>query len=188
MTKIGAAMNGGLGDRQPRDFYPTPPEATIALLRSKFAPSDRDIWEPMAGNGAISDVLHDAGHRVFSSDIHPLRDGIHRQDFFNFTAPPFFSFQSVVTNPPYEKRTPECVIRHAHQIGVRYLALLLPSTFWHAATRLPLWEFWPPSARLDLTWRPDFMGLGAPTMNFQWCIWMEGVTETRYDLLRKPLT
>lgn len=45
--------------RIPHEFYPTPPEATRALLSvERF---DGDIWEPACGHGAIATVLTDAG-------------------------------------------------------------------------------------------------------------------------------
>ena len=55
-------------NRQKDDFYPTPPEATIALLNSeKFG--EGTIWECACGNGAMSKVLKDSGYKVYSSDL-----------------------------------------------------------------------------------------------------------------------
>ena len=49
------------------DFYPTPTNATMALLqREKF---DGDIWEPACGDGAISKLLKLQGYEVYSSDL-----------------------------------------------------------------------------------------------------------------------
>lgn len=45
--------------RLPNEFYPTPPEATRALLSVEHF--DGDIWEPACGDGRIAKVLEDHG-------------------------------------------------------------------------------------------------------------------------------
>jgi hypothetical protein len=53
--------------RLPNEFYPTPPEATRALLSvERF---DGSIWEPACGEGAIANVLTSAGHKVVATDL-----------------------------------------------------------------------------------------------------------------------
>ena len=65
--------------RQIDDFYPTPPEATEALLnRYEF---NRDIWEPACGDGAISKVLDAKGHDVISTDLNNFGCGTSRGIF-----------------------------------------------------------------------------------------------------------
>jgi len=49
------------------DFYQTPPEATLALIRAELLP--HAIWEPSCGLGAIAEILLDAGHAVVATDI-----------------------------------------------------------------------------------------------------------------------
>lgn len=46
--------------RIPNEFYPTPPEATRALLSVEAF--DGPIWEPACGEGAITRELIAAGH------------------------------------------------------------------------------------------------------------------------------
>ncbi len=54
-------------NREPDDFYETPPDAVEELLRvERF--SGR-IWEPACGRGAISEVLEAHGHTVVSTDL-----------------------------------------------------------------------------------------------------------------------
>src|SRR5882757_893058 len=78
------------------DFYPTPPEATRALLSvEQFGGS---IWEPACGDGAISSVLTDAGHFVISTDLIDRGYGDGGVDFLSETAP---RAKHIVTNPPY---------------------------------------------------------------------------------------
>lgn len=92
-----------------RDYYPTPPWATRALVEHvwphlRFSPAPRPdephIWEPAAGCGAMSRVLEEYGLRVRATDIEPRGDGIGKFDFLDETccdAPPAW----VVTNPPF---------------------------------------------------------------------------------------
>ena len=84
-------------NRQIDDFYPTPPEATEALLsRYEF---NKDIWEPACGDGAISNVLAEKGHNVISTDLNNFGFGETNVDFLmeqKALAP------DVITNPPYK--------------------------------------------------------------------------------------
>lgn len=95
-------------ERTALDFYPTPKSCIGALL--KFITQDCGmVWEPCAGNGAISNVLSDNGYSVFSSDIKSY-DGFDLdlvKDFYELKAIPFQRDDSkganvaLVTNPPY---------------------------------------------------------------------------------------
>ncbi|WP_041787782.1 hypothetical protein [Rhodomicrobium vannielii] len=54
-------------NRAAYEFYPTPPEATRALLSvERF---DGPIWEPACGTGWISEELIAAGYDVLSTDL-----------------------------------------------------------------------------------------------------------------------
>jgi len=78
------------------DFYPTPPEAVLALLeREKF---DGDIWEPACGDGAISKILLERGYTVRSTDLVDRGYGTPRIDFLL----EFCSTDNIVTNPPFK--------------------------------------------------------------------------------------
>lgn len=77
------------------DWYPTPPEATIALLeREKFTGT---IWEPACGDGAMSKVMVDAGYEVISTDLYDRGYGVSGEDFLFSTR----TADNVVTNPPF---------------------------------------------------------------------------------------
>jgi hypothetical protein len=78
------------------DFYPTPPEATRALLSVESF--DDMIWEPACGDGAISRVLAAAGHRVISTDLIDRGYGLSGIDFLKEAAP---RAKHIITNPPY---------------------------------------------------------------------------------------
>lgn len=86
--------------RPKADFYPTPPEATRALLRmERFG---RVIWEPAAGNMAISDVLIDHGYAPFSSDIVYYGKPLDAcpMDFLTCRKCPDGT-EAIITNPPF---------------------------------------------------------------------------------------
>lgn len=84
------------GKRAKLEFYPTPPEATKALLSVENF--DGDIWEPACGNGAISKVLISAGLKVVSTDLAHRNYGQGGQDFLKSTKP---LAKHIITNPPY---------------------------------------------------------------------------------------
>lgn len=191
-----AALGGlGAGDkaaRQPDDFYPTPADVTHALLlhqRDALAAKPL-VWEPCGGDGAIVDVLRDHGFPVFATDKTPRRADIMAADLF--TAQPSPSLRSataptIITNPPFAQAA-EVAAHLLDHHRPAYLALLLKATWWHAAARTDLWRRHRPSAVLALTWRPDFLGGGSPTMECAWVVWggPQQATRTDYDRLPRP--
>ena len=82
--------------RLPNEFYPTPPEATRALL--SVEQFDGDIWEPACGDGRIAKVLTDHGHAVISTDLHAYGHGETGIDFLRERTA---RAKHIVTNPPY---------------------------------------------------------------------------------------
>jgi hypothetical protein len=168
--------------RVAHDFYPTPPEATIALL-PRIASWPQPIWEPMCGTGAMSEVLIGAGKTVISSDPFSQGYGTVGELFNDYTE---CVCPTMITNPPFAKAA--AIIEHAHAIGVTHLALLLKAVFWNAKSRISLFEQHPPAWVLPLTWRLDWDGRGSPTMDCSWCLWEPGTVETRVSLLSKPQT
>ena len=78
------------------EFYPTPPEATRALLSVEHF--EGDIWEPACGDGAISKVLEEAGYSVISTDLINRGYGRGGQNFLKSTTP---LARNIITNPPY---------------------------------------------------------------------------------------
>lgn len=78
------------------EFYPTPPEATKALLSVESF--DGSIWEPACGDGAISKVLTNTGHEVVSTDLAFRGYGEGGTDFLKSTSP---KAKHIITNPPY---------------------------------------------------------------------------------------
>lgn len=175
------AMTSG-GKRRELDFYPTPKEATLALL-PLIEHWPKYVWEPCCGDGAISKVLQGAGYPATSSDIADRGFGITPVDFFEESLEGWWP--TIITNPPYGQAA--AFIRHAHEIGVERMALLLKANFWNAAIRLPVWNLWRPYLIAPLTWRLDFTGAGAPHTDCMWCLWDRAVIPgVEFRPLRKP--
>lgn len=177
----------GAGDKEKRkasDFYPTPKEATFALL-DLLAPYLRAggvIWEPACGERDMVNAMRERGYTAMGTDI---TEGV---DFLTEQTPP--AAEWIITNPPFSLA--EAFIRRAHESG-RPFALLLKSQFWHAAGRLPLFTSCTPDIIAPLTWRPDFNfksgKRGSPLMDVMWCVWLPRIHKTgttRYIPLEKP--
>ncbi len=90
------------------EFYPTPPEATRALLTAESF--DGSIWEPACGQGHISRVLAAAGHDVVSTDLIAYGYGEANRDFLAETRP---LAKHIVTNPPYGRGLADAFAKHA---------------------------------------------------------------------------
>lgn len=126
------------------EFYPTPPEATRALLSVESF--DGPIWEPACGRGAISMVLEAAGHQVVSTDLIQRDYGAGGIDFLGETEP---RAKHIVTNPPYGRGLGDAFVRHAIQLtretGGTVAMLLNLASLCHPV-RHELWVNNPPAA------------------------------------------
>ena len=90
------------------EFYPTPPEATRALLSVETF--DGSIWEPACGEGHISRVLTEAGYDTVSTDLIDYGYGQGGRDFLAERKP---LAKHIVTNPPYGKGLADAFAKHA---------------------------------------------------------------------------
>ena len=165
--------------RNKSDFYPTPPEATQALLDFLHIPTSMRIWEPACGEGHMVEVMERNGFDVIGTDI---QSGT---DFLTEEMPDGVGW--IITNPPFSLA--EDFIKKCSSHDVPF-ALLLKSQYWHAARRLSLFLDHPPMYVLPLTWRPDFTfktrGKGSPLMDVIWCVWDVHNAPTEYIPLPKP--
>lgn len=161
--------------KQEKDhFYPTPPEATEALLRvEKFTGA---IWESACGDGAISKVLKDNLHEVISSDLVDRGYGEARTDFlmeYKTRAP------NIITNPPF--KLADEFIAKALELYTGKVALLLRIACLAGQTRGLIYKKTPParvwvfSSRIQM-WRNGEVPEGASggTLDFGWFIWYKG--------------
>ncbi len=94
--------------RAPYEFYPTPPEATRALLSVEAF--DGDVWEPACGTGHISKILEAEGLRVVSTDLIDRRFGAGGVDFLREACP---RAKHIITNPPYGRGLADRFVEHA---------------------------------------------------------------------------
>jgi hypothetical protein len=165
---VGTNNDGG---RPENDFYPTPPEGTLALLKvEKFGSV---IWEPACGDGAMSKILGEHGYDVVSSDIEPRGWGA-QMDFLSCSS---LAASSIVTNPPF--RIAKEFGEHALSLGCEKLALLCKLCFlegqdradWLATT--PLARVWVFKKRLTL-YRNGIKMKNSGMIAFAWFIWERG--------------
>lgn len=107
--------------RVPRDFYPTPAEAVVPLLRH-LAPRTQFV-EPCAGNGALIDHLEAAGHRCGAAyDIEPRRDGIVQLDALTLNRFALgLAWEVIITNPPWDRKVLHPLIEHLSDLGPTWL-------------------------------------------------------------------
>jgi hypothetical protein len=162
-------------ERDENDFYPTPPEPIRALLaaeRDRLADFPL-IWEPAAGDGALTREMQRAGFGTVGSDLIDRGCGAILRSFYDFELP---LAAAVITNPPFQ----ECNWRdgkgrwifHALEtLRLDYMALLLPWSWPGAAGLAGLWGRIPPSRVYLMRWRIDFTNQGnSPTFS-GWFVW-----------------
>ncbi len=106
------------------DLYPTPREATEALLAVEDF--EGPVWESASGLGHISKVLIQRGYQVWSTDLHARRYGFGEPlDFLEplreKTVQPGWN---IVTNPPYSRSRE--FLRRGLELKPEKLALFLP--------------------------------------------------------------
>lgn len=117
-------------ERPSDDHYPTPPEATRALLGVESFGGG--IWEPCAGSGEMAAVLRESGYTVCATTIgqgrhdrdapkHRVLGGL---DFFQSKD---LAHPNIITNPPY--RDAEKIISHALAFSPVKAAFLLNIKF-----------------------------------------------------------
>jgi type I restriction-modification system DNA methylase subunit len=189
MQAVSLANSGDKSKRRELDFYPTPPDATHALMKflteNKIIQEDSLVWEPACGNGAMSKVIQEYVTDVYSTDLRHTDFGHGGKDFMSST----FDCDAVITNPPFN--ISEEFIKHSLK-QAPVVAMLLKSQYWHAQKRIKLFNETKPAFVLPLTWRPDFLfdqrenGVkGSPTMEVLWTVWVDGITDCKYQLLSK---
>lgn len=177
------ANNSVFNSRRALDFYPTPPQATLALMDFLNIEKSITIWECACGDGAMSKVIESYGHTVISSDIR--NDNGYGEGGISFLDE-HKDADAVITNPPFN--ISDLFIRKAVK-DFDLVALLLKSQYWHSKKRYALFTEYKPSYVLPLTWRPDFLNKergGSPTMDVLWTVWQKGDVVTKYVPLLKP--
>jgi hypothetical protein len=132
-------------DRVDNDFYPTPPIATLSLLKTVSVP--KTVWEPAAGKGHIALELARNGHSVMASDLYGYDDRMYTVaegvDFLETTTR---LGEAIVTNPPYKSNMAEKFVRHSLEtLGYDFVAMFVRLTFLESARRHVFFKEHPPS-------------------------------------------
>lgn len=187
---LGEIVKADALEREPDEFYPTPPEPTRAFLSAEI---DRLrafdlIWEPACGDGAMMRELRAVGLDCFGSDLidRGFEDAAIKS-FYDYAKAPS---PAIVTNPPFA----ECGwgngkarwLYHAlDTLGVQYMALLMNWSFPGAGGLGPFWAKHPPARVYLMRWKIDFTGQGAPPMLNGWFVWdrSTGASETVLRML-----
>jgi hypothetical protein len=171
--------------RVDRDAYNSPSWVARALAEHVNLAGLR-IWECAAGRGELARGLESVGARTFTSDTdsHPGLDA--QFDFLQPGLPPGLrQFDGIITNPPWGQGSRmaaafiEAGLNRITNTG-GFLALLLPTDFDSARTRLHLFHDPRFTARISLTSRPIWFERSdgvkaAPKENCAWFIWSRPV-------------
>jgi len=170
------------GNRRALDFYPTPPEATIALMDFLNLDFSLIVWEPACGDYDMVNIIKRYCPNVIGTDIK------YGDDYLSTHK----KCDVIITNPPFNVSA-QFIAKAVNEADI--VAFLLKSQYWHAKKRLALFNKHVPTYVLPLTWRPDFLfkerqngKKGAPTMEVTWTVWIKGDAITKYIPLKKPQT
>lgn len=176
------------------EFYPTPPEATRALLSAKTF--DGSIWEPACGEGHISKELVAAGYDVVSTDLVEYGYGEAKRDFLLETQP---LAKNIITNPPYGRGLADAFAKHAIELtretGGSVAMLMNLSGLCHPL-RHDFWIKHPPAVIYALDqctcWPygdPARATTGIAKQRYCWIVWKhdgQGLTEFRWLSTQRP--
>jgi len=175
---IGCQRKGDRAKRPDDDFYPTPAEATEAILGHPMfrgvVADGSTLWEPACGNGAISKVLMAFGYPTISTNINDRGYG---ETGVNFLTTRKRRANVLFTNPPFDAPTGSAAdfLKQAGQLNIGVVVMLLKSTYMHAG-KARGWlqdNRWKPTLKLECAWRIDFTGEGASPMDMAWFIWVD---------------
>lgn len=165
MIKDSVKIIGGLGNRMERDFYPTPPDVTQALINYLKIPQGKLIWECACGDGDMVEVFQQNGYKCIGTDI---KDGY---DFLTHSV----DCDWIITNPPFNLS--EQFIKRAVELKKPF-AFLLKSQYWHSKRRLKLFEIAPPIRSFAVDMETRFHGARQQFDGYG----MGGMEETSNDL------
>jgi len=173
---LGDIVKADALEREPDEFYPTPPEPTRAFLAAEIGRLREfdGIWEPACGDGAMIREMHAVGLTTFASDL-IQRGGAAEtvKSFYDFKIP---VFSAIVTNPPFDQcgwgNGKARWLYHAlDTLDVEYMALLLNWNWPGAGGLGPFWAKHTPARVYLMRWKIDFTRQGAPPIQNGWFVW-----------------
>lgn len=185
--KDGRTIAGGSVGRDTTGLYSTPKDCTMALLDWWKVPTTTRMFEPCGGEYAIGSVLEERGYFVQAMDIAPKHSAVWEGDFLlqsrNKTD---LTDHTIITNPPFKLM--QEFVEKGFELGAVRQAHLMKSNAFSAARRTDFFNRYRPSFKLDLTWRPDILGMGNPTMDVCWLVWERPCSQVcQFDLLPRPI-
>lgn len=161
------------------EFYPTPPEATRALLSVESF--DGCIWEPACGQGHISKVLVEARYDVVSTDLVKYGYGEENRDFLAETRS---LAKHIITNPPYGRGLADAFAKHAIKLTAETggtVAMLMNLSGLCHPLRHDFWTAYPPAViyALDecICWPygdPARARTAIAKQRYCWIVWKHG--------------
>ena len=159
-------------ERVKDDFYATPPESTVAILKEVALKGS--IWEPACGQGHMSEVIKEfyPDSKVYSTD---LVDRGYAEDIVNFLDYDGEKFDNIITNPPF-KLTLE-FIEHSLQQTVEdgFVIMLLRLNFFETKARKPFFERHMPKYAFVHHKRVSFTEDGKrDSVAYMHCVWQKG--------------
>jgi len=172
-------LNGGFKPTMKRsadlagaDFFPTPKWATFALMDNE--PFKGEVWECACGDGAMSEVIAEAGNQVESSDLYDRGFGEIGHDFLTTRR----RAANIITNPPYNSA--EGFVATALKQAHSKFALLLRLAFLEGANRTrtiftphPPSRVWVFSERITF-YQKSAVQAGSGTTAYAWFVWDKG--------------
>lgn len=169
--KRAQSLVGTSAGRPDDDFYPTPPEATQALLDHETF--EGTIWEPACGDGAICRVLEKNGLKLIATDLNYRDYGLGDVNFLTSN----MQSANIITNPPY--KLAEEFIHKALKQTTGKVAMLCKLQFLEGAKRKVMFENTPLkkvyvfSKRLSMTRNGEKMK-NSGMIAFAWFVWEHG--------------
>lgn len=162
-------------EREPDEFYPTPPEPIRALLHAELTRL-RDfacVWDASAGDGALVREMESVGLKVTGSDLIDRGAGFQIKSFYDFDTP---LSKCSVQNPPFDQcgwgNGKARWLKHAlDTLDLDYMALLMNWGWPGAGGLAGFWAEHPPARVYLMRWKIDFTGQGAPPMLNAWFVW-----------------
>ena len=169
--KRAQSLVGTSTGRPPDDWYPTPPEATEALLAVENFTGR--IWEPACGCGSMSKVLEAHKYDVLSTDLVDRGFGETPHDFLtsNYTS------ANIMTNPPF--KLAEGFVRLSLQRTTGKVVMLCKLQFLEGSKRRAMFEstpfkaVWVFSKRLTMTRNGEKMDASG-MICFAFFVWEHG--------------
>lgn len=172
-TKRAQSIVGTSAGRPDHDWYPTPPEATLALLRQEDF--EGSIWEPACGDGAMCEALKDFGYDdIIATDLIDRGYGEGDHDFLKSER----TADNIITNPPF--KLAQEFVEHALTQTSGKVAMLCKLVFLEGQKRKDFFERTPLKTVYVFSKRVNFYRegekgkLGTSMIAFAWFVWEHG--------------